>query len=66
LWRLAGLLNAVGDEVAKRPHPRAPFEYLGMLPAVGAIAGYFGELGALSRAAKKARTWIGENAEVGV
>lgn len=62
LWRLAGLLNAVGDEVAKRPHPRAPFAYLGMLPAVGAIAGYFGELGALSRAAKKARTWIAENA----
>lgn len=66
LWRLAGLLNAVGDEVAKRPHPRAPFEYLGMLPAVGAVAGYFGELGALSRAAKRARKWIAEDAGTGV
>jgi hypothetical protein len=65
LWRLAGLLDAVGDEVAKRPHPRAPFDYLGMLPGVGAIAGYFGELGALSRAAKKARRWIAENAGTG-
>lgn len=58
LWNLVGVLRAVGGEVAKRPHPRAPFRYLGMVPAVGAVAGYFGELGALSRAAKSGRQWI--------
>ncbi|MDF2825546.1 MAG: hypothetical protein K0R68_2954, partial [Mycobacterium sp.] len=58
LWNLVGVLRAIGGEVAKRPHPRAPFRYLGMLPAVGAVAGYFGELGALSRAAKAGRQWI--------
>ena len=38
VWRLPGVLDAVGDELAKRPQPRAPFRYLGMLPAVGAVA----------------------------
>jgi len=58
LWNLVGLLDAVGDELAKRPHPRAPFRYLGMLPAVGAVVDYFGECGALARAAKAGRRWL--------
>lgn len=58
--RLPGLAEAVGDELAKRPQPRAPFRLLGMVPAVGAVASYFGECGALSRAAKQGRRWIAE------
>ncbi|MGB3481550.1 MAG: hypothetical protein WBB07_04935 [Mycobacterium sp.] len=61
VWHLMGVLNAVGDELAKRPHPRAPFRTLGMLPVVGVVAHYFGELGALSRAAKRGRAWIAEH-----
>lgn len=60
VWRLPGVLDAVADELAKRPQPRAPFRYLGMLPAVGAVASYFGECGALARAAKQGRRWVGE------
>ena len=60
VWRLPVVLDAVGDELAKRPQPRAPFRYLGMLPAVGAVASYFGECGALARAAKQGRRWITE------
>lgn len=58
LWKLVGVLDAVGDELAKRPHPRPPFRYVAMLPAVGAVASYLGECGALSRAAKAGRKWI--------
>jgi hypothetical protein len=58
LWKLVGILDAVGGELAKRPHPRAPFRYIAMLPAVGAVASYLGECGALSRAAKAGRQWI--------
>jgi hypothetical protein len=58
LWRLAGLLRAVGDELNRRPHPRAVFRYLGVLPGVGAVADYLGEYGALVRAAKAGRRWI--------
>jgi hypothetical protein len=58
LWRVAGLVRATGDELVKRPRPRRIFRYLGMLPAVGAVADYFGEYGALVRAAKAGRTWI--------
>ncbi|MDT5078018.1 MAG: hypothetical protein QOJ80_2655 [Mycobacterium sp.] len=59
LWHVAGLMRAIGDELVKRPRPRAVFRYLGMVPAVGAVAEYFGEYGALVRAAKAARAWIG-------
>lgn len=48
----------IGGELVKRPRPRRIFDYLGMLPAVGAIADYFGEYGALVRAAKAGRMWI--------
>ena len=58
LWKLVGVLDAIGDELAKRPHPRAPFRYVAMLPAIGALASYLGECGALSRAAKAGRRWI--------
>ncbi len=58
LWHLAGLMRAVGGEIVKRPRPRRIFRCPGMLPAVGAVADYFGEYGALVRAAKAGRTWI--------
>ncbi|WP_395308501.1 hypothetical protein V4U86_24745 [Mycobacterium sp. AMU20-3851] len=58
LWHLAGILNAISDEVGKRPHPNTVFRYLGMLPAVGAVATYLGEFGALHRAAKAGEKWI--------
>ncbi len=58
LWKLTGLFDAIGDELAKRPHPTTPFRYLGMLPGLGAIASYFGEECALARAAKDARRWV--------
>lgn len=58
LWRLAGVLRAIGGEIDKRPRPRRIFRYLGMLPAVGAVADYFGEYGALVRSAKAGRKWI--------
>jgi hypothetical protein len=61
LWHVAGLMRAIGDELVKRPRPRAVFRYLGMVPAVGAVADYFGEYGALGRAAKAARAWIGHH-----
>ncbi|MDA2891443.1 hypothetical protein PDG61_11020 [Mycolicibacterium sp. BiH015] len=58
LWNLLGLFDAISDELGKRPHPRGPIKYLGMLPAVGAVAAYIGECGALARAAKAGRRWI--------
>lgn len=63
VWHLAGILNAIGDEVGKRPHPRAPFRHLGMLPWVGAVADYFGEYGALVRAADAGQEWIAKHAD---
>jgi hypothetical protein len=56
-------MRAIGDELVKRPKPRGIYHYLGMLPAAGAVADYFGEYGALKRAAKEARTWLGRNAQ---
>lgn len=58
LWRLAGLMRAVTDELAKRPHPKGVYRVLGMLPGVGAVADYLGEYGALVRAAKAGERWI--------
>lgn len=58
LWHLLGLVRATGDELLKRPRPRRIFRYFGMLPAVGAIADYLGEYGALVRAAKAGRQWL--------
>ena len=61
LWELMGLFGAIVAELDKRPHPRAFFRYLDMLPAVGAVVAYFGEWGALARAAKAGRRWLAEN-----
>lgn len=58
LWNLVGLFDAIGDELAKRPQSRAPLRYLSLVPGVGAIAAYFGECGALARAAKDGRRWV--------
>jgi hypothetical protein len=58
LWRLAGLMRAITDELAKRPHPKGFYRVLGMLPGVGAVADYLGEYGALVRAAKAGERWI--------
>jgi hypothetical protein len=62
LWHFAGVVRAVGDELVKRHRPRPLFRYLGMLPAVGAVADYLGEYGALVRAAKEGQTWIAQHA----
>lgn len=61
LWQLAGVLRAITGELVRRPRPRCVFRYLGMLPAVGAVADYLGEYGALVRAAKSGRRWIAEH-----
>lgn len=58
LWHIAGILRATGTEVAKRPQPRRFFRWLGVLPVIGAIATYFGELGALSRTVRAGRGWL--------
>lgn len=61
LWNLMGLFDAIGAELAKRPHPRTPFRYLGMLPGIGALTAYLGEWGALARAAKAGQRWVAEH-----
>jgi hypothetical protein len=53
-----GILNAVSEELGKRPHPRSIFRYFAMLPWIGAVADYLGEYGALVRAADAGETWI--------
>lgn len=63
VWNLVGLFDAIGDEVAKRPHPRAPFRLLNLLPGIGALAAYFGECGALARAAKLGQRWIEQQSQ---
>ncbi|ANI37685.1 hypothetical protein H7I76_08660 [Mycolicibacterium vaccae] len=62
-WNLVGLFDAIGDELAKRPQPRAPFRLLGLVPGVGAVASYFGECGALARSAKTGRRWIARQSQ---
>lgn len=64
LWELAGIMRSISAELAKRPHPQRIFHYFGMLPAVGAIADYFGEYGALRRAAEQGEAWIAEHRKV--
>ncbi|MDT5001135.1 MAG: hypothetical protein QOK12_3240 [Mycobacterium sp.] len=60
LWRLAGLMRAITDELAKRPHPKGFYRVVGMLPGVGAVADYIGEYCALVRAAKAGERWIAQ------
>ncbi|MGV0743790.1 hypothetical protein [Mycolicibacterium sp. XJ870] len=64
LWQLVGIFNAISDELGKRPQPRRLFRYLGMLPVVGAVGDYFGEYGALLRAADAGQDWIIKHAKV--
>nr|WP_233152644.1 hypothetical protein [Mycobacterium sp. NS-7484] len=58
LWQFAGTVRAVGEELTKRPHGDGLYRYLGMLPGIGAVAAYFGELNALHHAADEGRAWI--------
>ncbi|QZH63053.1 hypothetical protein K1X22_10155 [Mycolicibacterium farcinogenes] len=58
LWSFAGSVRATGEEIAKRPHPQKVYRYLGMLPGVGAVAAYFGEVSALRDAASECESWI--------
>ncbi|MBT0565527.1 hypothetical protein [Williamsia sp. CHRR-6] len=45
-----GLLRSISDVLTSRPTPKQPWKFLGELPVVGAVAGYFGERSALRRA----------------
>lgn len=58
VWQLAGILRATFDEVTKRPHPKKAYQYLGSLPGFGLLASYFGERGALIRAAEAGVAWL--------
>lgn len=60
VWQLAGILRATFDEVAKRPHPGKLYHLLSSLPALGAIATYLGERGALKRSARQGVDWLTE------
>lgn len=60
LWEIAGQLRAINAELVKRSQPRRIFRMLGALPAVGAVADYLGEYGALVRAAKEGRAWLAQ------
>ncbi|MDI9931866.1 hypothetical protein QM588_15765 [Rhodococcus sp. IEGM 1354] len=58
MWQIANVLRDVTGELEKRPHPRGFYRVLGAIPLVGGVAGYLGERGALSRAAKQGRKWL--------
>lgn len=58
LWQLAGILRATFEEAAKRPHAKKLYQRLSVLPGIGAIAGYFGERGALLRSAEEGVGWL--------
>lgn len=58
VWHLVGVVRAIGDELDKRHRPRALFRMLGVLPGLGAVAGYLGEYGALVRAADEGRSYV--------
>ncbi|BBZ25404.1 hypothetical protein [Mycolicibacter hiberniae] len=58
VWQLAGILRATFDEVGKRPHPKKLYQHLGSLPGLGLLASYFGERGALIRAARAGEAWL--------
>lgn len=60
MWEVASVLRDVSGELAKRPHSRAVYRVISAIPLVGGVASYFGERGALSRAAKQGRRWVAE------
>ncbi len=61
MWDVASVLRDVSGELAKRPHSRAVFRAISAIPVVGGVASYFGERGALSRAAKQGRRWVADH-----
>ncbi|MGB7234440.1 MAG: hypothetical protein WBD41_00535 [Rhodococcus sp. (in: high G+C Gram-positive bacteria)] len=63
MWDVASVLRDVSNELAKRPHSRKVFRIISMIPLVGGVVGYFGERGALSRAAKQGRRWVADHAD---
>ncbi|WP_418003203.1 hypothetical protein ACNO8X_25155 [Mycobacterium sp. PDNC021] len=58
VWQLAGILRATFDEIAKRPQPTKWWQRLSALPWVGAVSTYFGERGALIKAAQDGVAWL--------
>jgi hypothetical protein len=58
MWRTAMTLRAIPDELQKRPQPARPYQALGHVPLLGAVADYLGERGALIDAAVQGRRWI--------
>lgn len=62
MWDIANVLRDVAGELEKRPRSRGIYRVIGAVPLLGGIAGYLGERGALSRAAKQARTWLAAHA----
>ncbi|MGV9861958.1 hypothetical protein [Rhodococcus koreensis] len=64
LWRTAGTVRALSDELDKRPQPGGTYALLGNIPVVGVVAGYLGERGALVRAVKQAEKRIADRASL--
>ncbi|SEL18111.1 MULTISPECIES: hypothetical protein [Rhodococcus] len=58
MWTTSRMLRAIPGELGKRPKPGQPYRTIGKLPLVGAVADYFGERGALARAAAQGQRWI--------
>ncbi|MFC4605623.1 hypothetical protein [Rhodococcus kronopolitis] len=58
MWSAARTLRAIPDELHKRPQPTRPYQLLGKVPVLGAVADYLGERGALVDAAVQAMRWI--------
>ncbi|CAM5729745.1 hypothetical protein MAUB1S_02298 [Mycolicibacterium aubagnense] len=62
---LAGVLRATFDEIAKRPQPTKRWQRMSALPWVGAVSTYFGERGALNKAAQDGVAWLDQNQKAG-
>ncbi len=58
LWRIARIVRGITAELGRRPHSNRFFHLAGKLPIVGVVGDYFGEFGALSRAAHAGERWI--------
>lgn len=58
LWQTAQTFRAIGDELHRRPLRTKPYEIVGKIPVIGVVADYFGERGALVRAASAGEKWI--------
>jgi len=65
IWQLAGILRATFDEIAKRPQPTKWWQRFSALPWVGAVSTYFGERGALIKAADEGVAWLDQNGKAG-